>query len=130
MNRAQRRAQNKSTPAWRRGETAESMLARFAQNGITAKDYDDAREREYNRGYKEGFAAAAPATYKTIYAAICLAANELHGFGQKRCLDLLLKVDEIVTYSLTSTEAICEVYKKTGLEIAFDEPFDRVRVAK
>ena len=125
-NRQKRRAANKATPAYRRGETQESFLARLAKNGITAEDYDRARQEEYDRGLREGHAQAAPSTFKTIYAAICLALNDMHGFGRKRCCEVLLKVDNYVMQTLTSAESIQEVYDRMGLHIDFDEPFDRI----
>lgn len=125
-NRQQRRAANKATPAYRRGETHESLLAKFAKNGITAKDYDQARQEEYERGFRDGHAQAAPTTFKMVYAAICLALNEMHRFGRKRCRNVLLRVDSHVMKTLTSAEAIQEVYERIGLHIDFDEPFDRI----
>ena len=109
MNREQRRAQKKA----QRGQpkpkqpqylrmTKEQRMDALVKNGITIKDL----EENYN---------------KTCYAAVCLALNELHGFGMKRCKDVLNLVDEKILFSLTSMETIEEVWQKIGLQIDFNE---------
>lgn len=88
---------------------------RISKNGITLEDMKRAEDESYQRGVNVGIEN----TMKTCYAAICLALNELHGFGTKRCKDVLNAVDEKVTMALTSQEAIQEVYDRMGLEIKF-----------
>ncbi len=89
----------------------------LVKNGITIKDL----EENYNKGYEAGFAVASGPVIKTCYAAVCLALNELHGFGMKRCKDVLNLVDEKILFSLTSMETIEEVWQKIGLQIDFNE---------
>lgn len=124
MNREQRRAQKKA----QRGQpkpkhpqylrmTKEQRMDALVKNGITIKDL----EENYNKGYEAGFAIASGPVIKTCYAAVCLALNELHGFGMKRCKDVLNLVDEKILFSLTSMEAIEEVWRKIGLQIDFNE---------
>lgn len=124
MNREQRRAQKKA----QRGQpkpkqpqylrmTKQQRMDALVKNGITIKDL----EENYNKGYEAGFAVASGPVIKTCYAAVCLALNELHGFGMKRCKDVLNLVDEKILFSLTSMETIEEVWKKIGLQIDFNE---------
>ena len=124
MNREQRRAQKKA----QRGQpkpkqpqylrmTKEQRMDSLVKNGITIKDL----EENYNKGYEAGFAVASGPVIKTCYAAVCLALNELHGFGMKRCKDVLNLVDEKILFSLTSMETIEEVWQKIGLQIDFNE---------
>lgn len=124
MNREQRRAQKKA----QRGQpkpkqpqylrmTKEQRMDALVKNGITIKDL----EENYNKGYEAGFAVASGPVIKTCYAAVCLALNELHGFGMKRCKDVLNLVDEKILFSLTSMEAIEKVWQKIGLQIDFNE---------
>ena len=124
MNREQRRAQKKA----QRGQpkpkqpqylrmTKEQRMDALVKNGITIKDL----EENYNKGYEAGFAVASGPVIKTCYAAVCLALNELHGFGMKRCKDVLNLVDEKILFSITSMEAIEEVWQKIGLQIDFNE---------
>ena len=124
MNREQRRAQKKA----QRGQpkpkqpqylrmTKEQRMDALVKNGITIKDL----EENYNKGYEAGFAVASGPVIKTCYAAVCLALNELHGFGMKRCKDVLNLVDEKILFSITSMETIEEVWQKIGLQIDFNE---------
>ena len=124
MNREQRRAQKKA----QRGQpkpkqpqylrmTKQQRMDALVKNGITIKDL----EENYNKGYEAGFAVASGPVIKTCYAAVCLALNELHGFGMKRCKDVLNLVDEKILFSLTSLETIEEVWQKIGLQIDFNE---------
>lgn len=89
----------------------------LVKNGITIKDLED----NFNKGYEAGFAVASGPVIKTCYAAVCLALNELHGFGTKRCKDILNLVDKKIMYSLTSMEIVDEVWQKLRLHIDFAE---------
>ena len=102
--------------------TKEQTMEKLLRNGITPKDL----EKSYAEGYSAGFSDASPATFKTIYAAVCLALNDKYGFGSKRCKDTLSAIDNYVLYSLTSTEAIQAVYDRMNLELDFNEPIDRI----
>ncbi len=93
------------------------IVQRIQRNGITM---DDLKEN-YDIGYKAGFENATGPVIKTCYAAICLALHELYGFGVERCRDVLNLVDQKILYSLTSAEAIEEVWEKIGLQIDFNE---------
>ena len=97
--------------------TKEQRMDALVKNGITIKDL----EENYNKGYEAGFAVASGPVIKTCYAAVCLALNELHGFGMKRCKDVLNLVDEKILFSLTSMETIEEVWQKIDLQIDFNE---------
>ncbi len=127
MNRAERRAKAKATPAYRRGASAEELIKQMSRNGITPQQYDDWGREQYQKGFNEGYTQSSEETAKMVYAAFCLAAKEVFGFGRKRCFDLLVKADEHVTYHLHSKDAIEEVLQQIGLTIDFREPIDRVR---
>lgn len=94
----------------------------MVQRGISPLDL----QREYELGYKQGRLEVTAPVFRTLYAAMCLALNDLHGFGEKRCYDVLCKVDEYVTYHLTSDEAIKEVYDRMGLELSFGDIYGTV----
>ena len=93
-----------------------AAFQRIQKNGITLEDVKRAEEKSYAQGVQAGIEN----TMKTCYAAICLALNELHGFGTKRCKDVLNAVDEKVVMALTSDEAVDEVYRRMGLVIRFN----------
>lgn len=119
-NRASRRASRKSSrgvPGYHR-LTVDDRINAMCKNGITPQDL----EKEFERGRLDGFKTAAEPMLKTCYAAICLALNDVHGFGAKRCFDVLVAVDDYVANSLTSAEAIEEVFDRMGLELDFGSP--------
>lgn len=129
MNREQRRAQKRRERQQRnpaplyKGMTHQEKLDALVKNGITIKDL----EKNFEEGYHAGFADAAPGTFKTIYAAICLVLNEKYGFGRKRCCDVLTAVDRCVTDHLTSAETIEEVWQRIGLMLDFNDGIDRIK---
>ena len=100
---------------------------RIYKNGITLEDMKQAEDEAYKNGVRNGIES----TMKTCYAAICLAMHELHGFGKKRCARVLNRVDETILLTLTSQDAIDEVYKTIKLKIDFREqiPGERVQEA-
>lgn len=66
-------------------------------------------------------------SFRCIYAAVLLAAQEVYGFGHKRAWRLLKRADEIICTVLDSEEVIREVWERMGLEINFREGVDRIR---
>lgn len=103
---------------------ADEQFQRISKNGITLEDVKRAEDEAYSRGVREGI----DSTMRTCYAAICLALHEMHGFGTKRCKDVLNRVDETITMTLTSQDAIQQVYDEMGLEIRFKEDIPGERV--
>lgn len=66
-------------------------------------------------------------SFRCIYAAVLLAAQEVYGFGHKRAWRLLKRADEIICTALDSEEIIREVWERMGLEINFREGVERIR---
>lgn len=66
-------------------------------------------------------------SFRCIYAAVLLAAQEVYGFGHKRAWRLLKRADEIICTTLDSEEIIREVWERMGLEINFREGVERIR---
>lgn len=115
-NRAQRRAAKKiKRPAYR-GMTEEEQLEALFKNGITEKDITKA----FEEGYNSGFAHASPSVIKTAYAAVALAAHRQLKFGRERIKKLLREVDDIIVNTLTSEEAIEQVWDETQLHLDFE----------
>lgn len=123
MNRAQRRAAAKANrlPKWL-PPGKEERVRRLMQNGISPDDL----QKEFQSGYEEGFKNASKPIIRSCYAAVCLALRELYRFGSKRCCDVLSVMDRKLLETLTSEDAINEVWKQIGLQINFGEPFDRI----
>lgn len=129
MNRQQRRAQMKAQKRQQKtpkpkylSMTKEQCMDALCKNGITPKDL----KSEYDKGFEAGFMAGGNPVLKTCYAAMCLALNDLYGFGHKRCLDVLRAAEEHILETLSSQEAIEEVYNRMKLKIDFKDPFDRI----
>ena len=127
MNRAERRAKAKATPAYRRGVGAEDLIRKMSVNGITPEQYDKHGREEYERGLRQGYMDGGTESIKMVYAAVCLALKELHGWGRKRCYDVLARIDDHVTNHLHSSDAIDEVFSEVGLRIDFKDPLERVK---
>lgn len=137
MNRAERRRQARedqreaaemrasayARAIVRQDAARQKVIDRLSQNGITPKDL----EAEYNKGYQAGFMAAGDPVLKSCFAAVCLALDDLYNFKSERCAKVLRAVDEHMTYTLTSEEAIEEVYKRMGLRLEFKGFFDRIQ---
>jgi hypothetical protein len=100
-----------------------AAMEKMQKNGITVEDL----KKNYDIGFDEGYKFAGKEIVMGCFAAICLALNETHGFGRKRCCDVLNVVDRHMMYTLTSGEAVQEVWDKIGLQLLFDEAFDRVQ---
>lgn len=96
-------------------------------NGITEKDL----EESYEKGLRDGIHEAGLNITKCCYAAVCFALHDEFGFGAERCYRAVNAVDQRIVWALNHVELTDEVLEKTGLQIKFDEPFERVeRVEK
>ena len=127
MNRQQRRAAAKAQPRYRRGLSQEQLMERIVKNGITTADVD----REKAESWHAGFTDASRETLRTIYAGVVwmLAQPEWRGceWSQDEIIAFMRALDARVLDSLCSSEDIDNVYRETGIEMNFDEPFDRVQ---
>lgn len=86
------------------------------------------KDAAYEAGYRDGLREKNEITIKMIYAAFCLVLNRRHKFGQNRLFDVLTDVNALMSpgSELTTRGAIDEVYRKTGLLLNFDDPFEPV----
>jgi hypothetical protein len=120
MNRKQRRAaarqQTVSLP-----KSQEKLIAGMYKNGITDKDL----KAEWYKGVEAGRAEG----IYSCYAATILAAKDEFKFGKKRLMRLIRRLDQHVCDTLSSKEAIDNVYEKTGIRITFANPFGYVEEA-
>lgn len=91
-------------------------IKEIERNGITLEHMMQAEKTAYERGVEAG----KNATFETCFAAVCLALHEIHGFGSKRCKDVLNLTYEKMTMALNSADAIQQVYDEMGLEIKFN----------
>lgn len=96
---------------------------RLSQNGITPEDF----EKNYDLGYHNGFCDASAPVVKGCYAAVCIALKNLHGFNRDQCKAVLEAMDQHVLMSLSSMDAIEEVWEELGLWLDFKQTFDRIQ---
>lgn len=109
----------------RRAENS-AYIANMERNGITIEDVN----RATNEGYQQGVARAQEVTMKACYAAMCLALHEKHGFGTKRCMDVLNAVDEKMVYALTSMELVQQAFDELGIEIHMEDEMPGERISE
>lgn len=120
MNRQQRRAaarrQTVSLP-----KSQEKLVAGLYKNGITDQDL----KAEWYKGLEAGRAEG----IYSCYAAAILAAQDELSLDRASLMRLIKRLDEHVCNTLSSKEAIDNVYEKTGITITFDNPFGHVEGA-
>ena len=113
------------TPEERAQRMADNeAFQRINRNGITIEDLKKAEDQGRSDGYRVG----KEETLIICYASFILAMHELHGFDADQCREVLNLADEKVTYTLTSAEAIREVYEEMGLALNFSEEMPGERV--
>ena len=61
-------------------------------------------------------------------AAVCLALNDIHGFGGKRCHRVLEKMQRYIVDCFTSADAVQAVYKRMGLTLDFGDPLNWIEL--
>lgn len=88
-------------------------MENLLKNGITPEDL----EKAYEDGLREGLMESGLPLIRSFYAALCLSLQELHGFGPKRCYDVLTRTDAHICNSLCSANLVDEVLDKLGLVI-------------
>lgn len=117
-NRADRRKrpQRVSLP-----QSQERLIAGMYKNGITDKDL----KAEWYKGVEAGRAEG----IYSCYAAAILAAQDELGLEGECLMRLIKRLDEHVCNTLSSKEAIDEVFEKTGIRLTFTDPFGYVEEA-
>lgn len=110
-------------------ERAEQKLI---QRGIALRKSNPLVEDVYQRAFFEGTAAANRFAVKDCYAAAVLALHELEGYGGKRNVRFLRRMDYYLTSKLSTEELIDEALEKAGVRVDFREPFpeDRIQEAE
>jgi len=123
VNREQRRRAQKNGKPWA-GASREQKLAQLYKNGITTQDL----EREYKNGWDAGFQAGVTGSMRTLFAAVALALKrDKVRFGWRRIKRILNAADQITIEHLTSQEALDQVWEEVGLQLRFDDVFEKVQ---
>lgn len=103
---------------------------RYVTRALGREALEDAEKSGYDSGFDDGYAdGRRDGSFESLrccYAAICIVLHDKYGFGKNRCFDVLKDLDEKVIWALNHRDLAQEVLDKTGLEIEFDEAFDRL----
>ena len=98
---------------------------------LTVMDMHNAYTRGFEEGFEkgreEGFNQASTHTVKCLFGAMVIAAHELYGFGQARCMRLLNRVYGVTLETLTSIEMVERAFDEVGIEIDWSEPMEIVQ---
>ena len=94
----------------------DAALKRIERNGITIEEVMHMEEEAYAKGVEAG----KNSTFRSIFAAICLALHELHDFDDNQCTEVLNLVYDKAVYALTSAELVQEAFDEVGVELSFD----------
>ena len=98
--------------------TKDQKIAALIKNGISPADL----KTSYDEGYRQGWRQGVDGTYQICFAAVILALRELHNFNQDQLCGVAATMQEHIVHSLTSVEAVQEVYKQTGLILDLLDP--------
>ena len=91
----------------------------LSANGITPMDL----QAEYKRGFDAGSHDAFDNVGIIYTCAMIEALNSMYGFGKKRLVAIMDHMNEFMTRTLTSRDAMQEVYDKIGVNFFKDDPF-------
>lgn len=121
-NRAMRRRQvREQMHEWvRTGEM--EQVRRLSQNGITRADL----EKSYSDGHLDGFKAGTDRTLKTVYAGVVLQLLE-NGYDNSDAIRFLQDLDNRLITSISESEDVDEVFRRTGVQLMLKEDFERVQ---
>ena len=89
-----------------------------AMESVMAKHIDEA----VRRGYDEGAKSATESTGQAYIAAMCLALNELYGFGPKRYSAVTDCMFGILMECVSSQEVVQRAKEKLGITLSMSDP--------
>lgn len=101
-----------------------AAFQRINKNGITLEDLKNAEDQ----GRRDGYMRGKEETLIIAYASFIMALHEECGFDGDRCREILNVADEKITYTLTSAEAIKEVYDTMGITLNFADAMPGERI--
>ena len=104
---------------------AERQRAALFRNGITFKDV----ENEKRAAFAEGKKMAEEFVFHTVYAAILITMVEKHEWSPDDAADLLREIDKQVVLCVEDRELANEAYEKTGLQLDWEDPIERIQEA-
>lgn len=119
-NRAERRKAKRDQPRYKRGKTVEELNAQFARHGITVKDYNDAKEKAYQKGWEDCAKNYFSTAFDKLTLCCSLVLHDDFKFGAQRINKFLLGLIRLyVDTKKTIPELSSELTQKTGLQLDF-----------
>lgn len=100
----------------------EQMRANFFRNGITEADV----QKAYEEGTRDGRKFAEDFAFHTIYAAFLITMIDGHGMDADQAVDMLTEIDKQVVLCVEDAELVEEAYRKTGVELNWDDALERI----
>lgn len=105
----------------------EMIAQRIERHGITLRDLELAEKKQYELGFAQG----KEFVLKDCYAAAALAYKDMvQGADADAVTEFLRKLDDYVTYSLTTEELIDKALNEAGVELHFKEAMSDDRVVE
>lgn len=125
MGREERRAaeRKRKAEAWSEVSPKNRPWVSRAVNGtLTLHDLETAEQEAFRRGFVSG----CDDSVSTCYASAAIVLTESFSFNQDMLVEFLCKLDDAVRYNIDSEEKRQEAFEKTGVNINFGEPLQRV----
>lgn len=98
---------------------------RLVRHGITPQDLEKAEKAAYDKGFERGKLFV----LKDCYAAAVLAFKDAEQEADAEdCTAFLRKMDDYVTYSLTTEDLMDAALRNAGVTISFREAFSEERI--
>ena len=105
----------------------EMIAQRIERHGITLRDLELAEKKQYQIGFANG----KEFVLKDCYAAAALAYKDMIPDADSDAVtEFLRKLDDYVTYSLTTEELIDKALEEAGVELHFREAMSEDRVVE
>lgn len=93
------------------------------RNGITEKDL----QKAYDQGRKDADRVNQDFCFRTVYAAFLITMIDKHGMDRDEAVALLREIDNQVVVCVDHSDLTQEAYERTGLELCWDDPIERIQ---
>ena len=100
-----------------------AMKAKAYEDVMVMHIANEAAEKAFAMGHHAGGKVVTDNIGTTFTSAMCLALNELYGFGKKRLCDIMDRMNTIMLETFTTADAVQKVYKQLGLRFSEEDPF-------
>lgn len=84
----------------------------------------EAIKKAYDKGVDAGGATITENLGIVFTAAMCRTLHQKYGFGKKRLVEIMGRMNEIMLECFTTVEAVQSVYKELGLRFTEEDPFN------